>query len=114
MNWFRSPESSSWVSACEKVRNALEDYGCLTCFMALSNTVSDDLQNNILTCLMDLFGLLQNIKDKNISEKPFHGYFGRRSSSPLLESLGIENHSSLKYVRDFASLMCPQENYDPF
>ncbi|XP_047339777.1 probable 2-oxoglutarate-dependent dioxygenase AOP1.2 [Impatiens glandulifera] len=100
--------TSSWISTCKEIRRALEEYGY---FVALSDIVSDDLQDDVFKCLKDLFSLPSEIKSKNISDKPFHGYFGRRPLSPLMESLGIENPNYLQSVQDFAALMWPQGNH---
>ncbi|XP_047339775.1 2-oxoglutarate-dependent dioxygenase AOP3-like [Impatiens glandulifera] len=102
--------TSSWISTCKEIRSALEEHGC---FVALSDIVSDDLEVDVLNCLKDLFSLPSEIKSKNISDKPIHGYFGRRPLSPLLESLAIENPNYLQSVQDFAALMWPQGNH-PF
>ncbi|XP_047313276.1 probable 2-oxoglutarate-dependent dioxygenase AOP1 [Impatiens glandulifera] len=99
-----NPGKSCWHSTSLKVRRALEDHGC---FIATYNQISP---NDLFDSLRDLFDLPLETKAKNVSDKPFHGYFSNRPTAPLLESLGIEDAASPDSVKRFTSLMWPNGN----
>lgn len=106
------PGTSCWLSACNDVRRALEEYGC---FVALYDKVSHQLHNSILSEQNELFDLPTDVKMKNVSDKPYFGYIGNRPFIPTLhESLGIENATTLQGVENFTNLMWPQQGNDHF
>lgn len=53
----------SWLSACQSVCHALEEYGC---FVAVYDNVSLELHNQIFGALKDLFGLPTEPKPRNL------------------------------------------------
>ncbi|KAI3703307.1 hypothetical protein L1987_73269 [Smallanthus sonchifolius] len=103
------PGTETWLLACQKVRHALEEYGC---FMVVSDDVlSQDFKKEVYANMKTLFDLPTETKMKNASPKPFYGYVGPlRMHRPLYESMGIENATSLDNVERFAKLMWPPGN----
>ncbi|XP_034696544.1 probable 2-oxoglutarate-dependent dioxygenase AOP1 [Vitis riparia] len=101
------PGSDSWFSVCHDVRHALEEYGC---FMAYYNQVPLELHNKIFNALGELFDLPTEIKVKNTSDKPSHGYIGQIPAYPLHESMGIDHATNLEEIQSFAKLMWPAGN----
>lgn len=100
------PGTSSWLEACKKVCNALEDYGC---FVA---TVSDadyslELHNTIFGSLDDLFGFPKEMKLRNTYEKPFRGY---HSPNSVHEGLGIDDPTNPEAIHKFTKLFWPHGN----
>ncbi|KAA8515883.1 hypothetical protein F0562_019062 [Nyssa sinensis] len=67
------PGSSSWLSTCNDVRHALEEYGC---FVALYDKVSRELDKEVFGALKDLFDLPTETKVQNTSDKLYYGYVG--------------------------------------
>ncbi|KAJ9541063.1 hypothetical protein OSB04_027569 [Centaurea solstitialis] len=100
--------TKSWISTSQKVTHALEEYGC---FMAVYESVSKELRNEVLDSLKFLFNLPKEAKIKNTSDKPFHGYMGPIPIRPLYESMGIDHPTSLDDVQNFSNLMWPSRNY---
>ncbi|KAF5468745.1 hypothetical protein F2P56_012875 [Juglans regia] len=98
---------SYWASTRDKVRQALEEYGC---FVALYEKVSSDLDNDVFDSLVELFDLPLETKLRNVSEKPYHGYFGQNPWLPLNESMGIEDAQVLSRTQSFTNLMWPSGN----
>lgn len=100
------------VSACsDQVRHALEEYGC---FLVVCDHVISEEQVNIketFDSLKALFDLPMETKVKNISDKAYHGYVGQIPFLPLLESLGIENATSVHGVKSFTNSMWPTGNH---
>lgn len=101
------PGTKSWVLTSQKVRHALEEYGC---FMAVYGGCSQQLKKEAFDGLKPLFDLSKETKIKNTSNKPFHGYLGPSSATPLNETLGIQDATSLDAVQSFTNLMWPQGN----
>ncbi|KAB1226463.1 putative 2-oxoglutarate-dependent dioxygenase AOP1.2 [Morella rubra] len=101
------PGTDYWVSACDNVRQALEEYGC---FEALYDEVSLELHNAVFDSLVELFTLPVQTKALNISDKPYHGYFGQNPFMPLNESMGIEDPQILNRTQAFTNLMWPSGN----
>ncbi|KAJ9550365.1 hypothetical protein OSB04_014410 [Centaurea solstitialis] len=101
------PGTESWISTSQKVTHALEEYGC---FMAVYESVSKELRNDVLDSLKSLFNLPKEAKIKNTSDKPFHGYMGPIPIRPLYESMGIDHPTSLDDVQNFSNLMWPSGN----
>lgn len=101
------PGTSSWQSACNDIRLALEEYGS---FVAAYDKLSLDFRKEIFDALEELFDLPQETKMKNVNPKPAHGYMGKISVMPLHEGLGIEHATNLEECEKFTKLMWPQGN----
>ncbi|KAJ0680204.1 putative oxoglutarate/iron-dependent dioxygenase, non-heme dioxygenase domain-containing protein [Helianthus annuus] len=99
--------SSSWVTKCEEVRSALEEYGC---FIALYDGVSRELREATFLLSKELFNLPTEIKALNITETPYHGYIGQEALVPLYETLGIEDVTTTQGADSFTKLMWPSGN----
>ncbi|KAK9947302.1 hypothetical protein M0R45_002933 [Rubus argutus] len=100
------PGTISWLEACKKVCDALEDYGC---FVA---TVSDadyslELHNTIFGSLDDLFAFPKEMKLRNTYEKPFRGY---HSPNSVHEGLGIDDPTNPEATHKFTKLFWPHGN----
>ncbi|PON89440.1 Oxoglutarate/iron-dependent dioxygenase [Trema orientale] len=104
--------TSSWLSTCDEVRQALEEYGC---FVATYDKVSPQLHDSIFGEAKELFDLPTDVKMKNISDKPYFGYIGNHPLiPPLHESLGIANSTTLEAAQSFTNLMWPSSGNDHF
>ncbi|KAL5578668.1 hypothetical protein UlMin_011110 [Ulmus minor] len=101
------PGSSSWLSLCEQVCNALEEYGC---FVAkFSDEVSYlELHTNIIAALDELFDFPKEIKVQNSYDKPTRGFY---TANPSHESLGIDNPTNPQETQNFANIFWPQGNH---
>ncbi|EEF44711.1 probable 2-oxoglutarate-dependent dioxygenase AOP1 [Ricinus communis] len=102
-----NPGSSSWRSACNDIRKALEQYGC---FEVVYNNPSIEFHNRVLALLEKLFQLPQEIKMKNVNPKPAHGYMGKMSIFPIHEGMGIEYANDKDECQKFTNLMWPEGN----
>ncbi|XP_057968552.1 probable 2-oxoglutarate-dependent dioxygenase AOP1 [Malania oleifera] len=103
------PGTPAWLSACNEVKHALEEYGC---FVALSNnTVSPELHQKVFQSSEELFDLPREIKAQNTYDKPYHGYVGH-PAVPLHEGLGIDDSTALDAVQGFTNLMWPAGKHD--
>ncbi|KAK2975773.1 hypothetical protein RJ640_014596, partial [Escallonia rubra] len=107
---MKADTTSSWIAACDEVRHALEEYGC---FVAVYDKVCLELNDVIIGGMEALFSLPLETKSKNVSKMPFFGYVGHQPTSPLYESMGIENATALEEAQSFTKLMWPAGN-DPF
>lgn len=101
------PGTSSWLSASNEVRHALEQYGC---FIAVYDKVSTELNKDVFGALRELFDLPLESKVQNVSDKPYHGYLGQIPSIPLYESLGIGDATGVEEIESFTKLMFPSGN----
>ncbi|KAL9304491.1 hypothetical protein ACSQ67_021754 [Phaseolus vulgaris] len=104
------PGTRKWASACEVIRNALEDHGC---FYALYDEVPMELYNSVFTLMEEQFDLPLETKMQKISDKPYHGYYGQHAHVPLYESLGINHPLTMEGIQNFTKLMWPA-GYDHF
>lgn len=93
------PGAISWLSACQSVCPALEEYGC---FVAVYDNVSLELHNQIFGALKDLFGLPTETKTQEPNPTE---YLGQRPQFPLYERLGIVNAASREEPQKFTHLM---------
>ncbi|KAI3786047.1 hypothetical protein L1987_45174 [Smallanthus sonchifolius] len=66
-----------------------------------------ELPDAIFVASQELFDLPTNVKVKNTSDTPYHGYFGQIPFIPLYEGLGIENATTTHGVERFTKLMWP-------
>ncbi|CAL0299491.1 unnamed protein product [Lupinus luteus] len=101
------PGTESWVSACQAVRNALEDHGG---FLALYDKVGSDIYNSIYSSMEKLFDLPLHIKSRKTTEKPIFSYTGQLSRIPLFESVAIFNPLSLEDCQKYTQIMWPEGN----
>ncbi|KAL9995552.1 putative oxoglutarate/iron-dependent dioxygenase, non-hem dioxygenase domain-containing protein [Helianthus debilis subsp. tardiflorus] len=99
--------SSSWVTKCDEVRHALEEYGC---FIAVYDGVSRELRDAIFLASQELFDLPTEVKALNILDTPYSGYSGQQAMLPLYESLGIEDVTTAEVAESFTKLMWPSGN----
>lgn len=100
-------KSEGWKNLCKQVKEACENHGC---FQVGYEKVPRKLHDEMFKRMKDLFDLGDEIKKNNISSKSHHGYIGKDSNYPLLESLGIENALILDKARAFTDLMWPNGN----
>lgn len=101
----------NWISTREKVREALEEYGC---FVALYDNVSMKQSSDMFESLKELFDVPLERKFKNVSEKPYHGYFGQNPMMPIHESMGIEDPILFTKIQSFTNLMWPSNGNKTF
>ncbi|KAL3511833.1 hypothetical protein ACH5RR_024550 [Cinchona calisaya] len=101
------PGSTTWSSACNDIRRALENHGC---FVALYDKVSPELDKAIFQAADELFDLPTEVKIQNINDKPYHGYVGQIPFVPLHEGLGIDYATTHEGVQHFTNLMWPKGN----
>ncbi|KAI3970349.1 hypothetical protein MKX01_023996 [Papaver californicum] len=99
--------SEGWKNLCKQVKEACENHGC---FQVVYDKIPAKLHDEMFKGVKDLFDVRDETKQKNISCKPCHGYIGKDSNFPLLESLGVENAHILDKAREFANLMWPNGN----
>ncbi|KAL3537913.1 hypothetical protein ACH5RR_001279 [Cinchona calisaya] len=103
-----NPGTSSWISTCKAVREAMEEYGC---FIAFDNKVDFELRSAVFGFLEELFDLPVEKKMLNTSNIPFFGYIGKMpNADQLYESMGIEDSTTIDAVQSFANLMWPSGN----
>ncbi|KAL9247370.1 hypothetical protein vseg_020811 [Gypsophila vaccaria] len=101
------PGSIPWKTTCENIRKAMEEYGC---FIAIYDKVSVELHNNVFRVVEPMFDLPEEVKARNSSNLPYHGYYKPGKPMPLLDSFGVENAPSLDMTRKFTSLLWPLGN----
>ncbi|KAJ0528072.1 putative non-heme dioxygenase domain, isopenicillin N synthase [Helianthus annuus] len=101
------PDNIIWESAKTKALEALQEYGC---FEATFDEISPTLQNTVFDELGHLFDLPLETKQKNTSDREFHGYIGQIPFMPLYESMGIDAPYVPEKVDKFTNLMWPQGN----
>ncbi|KAI3977280.1 hypothetical protein MKX01_030906 [Papaver californicum] len=99
--------SDGWKSLCKQVTEAFENYGC---FQVVYDQVPVKLHEELLMGLQELFNLPDEIKEKNVSSKPYYGYIGKIKEVPLYESLGVHDAPNLAQVEAFTNLMWPNGN----
>lgn len=103
-----NPGTSSWTSTCNNIKQALEEYGC---FIAVYDKFSLDLHNKAIDVIQPMFELPTEVKARNCSNLPYHGYYKPGNPMPLLESLGIEDALMRNAVRSFTNLLWPSGNH---
>ncbi|KAK6912129.1 Isopenicillin N synthase-like, Fe(2+) 2OG dioxygenase domain [Dillenia turbinata] len=92
------PGTSDWISTCNDVIKALEEYGC---FIAVYDRVPVELHNAVLSAAEELFTL---------PVETSYGFVGGNVLIPLHESLGIIHPNTIESVQSFTSLMWPSGN----
>lgn len=101
------PGTDTWVSACQVVRDALEDQGG---FLALYDKVDSEIYNSVYSAMVKLFDLPIETKRRNTTKKPIFSYSGQRSGIPLFESAGIMNPHSIEDCQKYTHIMWPEGN----
>lgn len=102
-----NPGTSNWASTCSEIRQALEEYGC---FIAVYDKFSEQLHNKAFDVIEPMFELPNEVKARNSSNLPYHGYYKPGKVMPLLESLGITHPPMLHQVQSFTHLLWPNGN----
>ncbi|CAI9089984.1 OLC1v1024644C1 [Oldenlandia corymbosa var. corymbosa] len=99
------PGTSSWVAACEKVKAAMEEYGC---FVAIHDLFTSEDSASVFKALKDVFGLPVEAKKKNVFDNPMYGY----RTGPLTEMLGVFDAAphDVEEIQSFTNLMWPSGN----
>lgn len=100
------PGSSCWVSTCNEIKVALEEYGC---FVASYHKLSSEFRKNVFDALKELFELSEETKMKNENPKPGHGYM-KLPTLPRYESLAIENVTKPEACKNFTEAIWPEGN----
>ncbi|KAL3534174.1 hypothetical protein ACH5RR_002635 [Cinchona calisaya] len=102
------PGTSSWLSTCKNVRDALEEHSC---FLIQYEKIPSELINAIFLQLEELFNLPTETKVQNITKTDgLIGYVGKRPSNPTIESMGIEDVINPEAVLKFTNLMWSSGN----
>lgn len=97
--------TTSWFSRCNHVREALEEFGC---FMAIYDSVSTEIRNQVFQSLKEIFNLPTETKMKNMnSDMPYFGYI---RFPELHETMGLFNATAPGAIQSFADLMWPSGN----
>ncbi|KAH6756629.1 2-oxoglutarate and oxygenase superfamily protein [Perilla frutescens var. hirtella] len=100
-------QTETWESAKTQVRQALEEFGC---FEATFDQIPLHLRKSVIQETKQIFDLPLQIKLRNRSNKPYHGYVGQYAMVPLYESLGVDDALSPGKLDTFTNLMWPQGN----
>ncbi|KAL3529968.1 hypothetical protein ACH5RR_009290 [Cinchona calisaya] len=101
------PGTSKWDLVKNQVRLALEEFGC---FEAKFDKIPPELRKSIFDTLEELFDLPLQVKLRNSSKKPYHGYVGQYPMVPLFESMGIDDATIPEKVESFIDLLWPEGN----
>ncbi|XP_061354278.1 probable 2-oxoglutarate-dependent dioxygenase AOP1 [Gastrolobium bilobum] len=96
-----------WEAVKSQVHNALIEYGC---FEAIYHKVPLDLLKAMFAAIKELFDLPLQTKQLNVSQKPYHGYFGQHSMVPLFESMGIDDANVYEKVDNMTNTWWPNGN----
>ncbi|CAN1162466.1 Probable 2-oxoglutarate-dependent dioxygenase AOP1.2 [Linum perenne] len=80
--------SGVWKSVSSRVLQAVQEYGC---FQARYRDISEELRTEIDLASEEAFSQPLQAKQRNVSDKPFHGYIQSSQVLPLYESLGIDD-----------------------
>ncbi|KAH6779729.1 hypothetical protein C2S52_010966 [Perilla frutescens var. hirtella] len=102
-----NPSSSSWLPTCNKLRQALAEFGF---FMANYENVTPELDKQVFHVSEQVFNLPLETKTRNTSDFVFYGYVGQLPHAPLHESMGIPEATTLDAVQSFTNLMWPSGN----
>ncbi|KAK7267133.1 hypothetical protein RIF29_19797 [Crotalaria pallida] len=99
--------SDAWLSTCQVVRRGFEDHGG---FLARFDKVGLELLNSVFSAIEELFDLPLETKKRKTSDKPYHGYTGQLSASPLFESFAVDNPSNKEDCKQYSYIMWAQGN----
>lgn len=104
------PGTSSWVSTCKEVMQALEEYGC---FEAVYDKVPLEFHKAFFKKLEELYDLPLETKRRNVSNIPYHGYVGNQPFIPAVyQGMGINNAATLEGTQAFTNSIWPEGNED--
>ncbi|CAN0881915.1 Probable 2-oxoglutarate-dependent dioxygenase AOP1.2 [Linum grandiflorum] len=78
----------SWNSVSSQVLEAVQEHGC---FQARFQDFPEELLRGIHLASQEAFSQPLQAKQRNVSDKPFHGYIGSSKVLPFYESLGIDD-----------------------
>ena len=101
------PNTIEWDLVKRQVRQALQEYGC---FEAVFDKIPLELREEIFGALQEVFDLPLQVKIRNISKKPYHGYVGQYPQVPLYESMGIDDANITEEIEAQARTLWPQGN----
>ncbi|CAL1360639.1 unnamed protein product [Linum trigynum] len=101
------PGTPEWDSTRSLVLKAAEEYGC---FQAVVRKFPDGLQPAINRSLDEVFELPLEAKRRNVSEKPFHGYFASSNVNPRFESLGVDHPETFSRIEKLTNALWPEGN----
>lgn len=104
-----TPDTISWKSTSDSVRQALESYGCFV--LKYENTRSLEVHDAVFGVTEELFSLPLETKKKYTSQVAGFGYGGKFSVMPLFEYFGIEDDGSLEAKKKFTSIMWPDGHH---
>ncbi|KAK9690165.1 hypothetical protein RND81_09G108800 [Saponaria officinalis] len=99
--------TNQWKTTCKNIRKAMEEFGC---FIAIYDKVSIDLHNKVFKVIEPMFDLPEEVKARNWSNLPYHGYYKPGYPMPLLDSFGVENAPSFDMTVKFTTLLWPHGN----
>ncbi|KAK4380692.1 hypothetical protein RND71_002554 [Anisodus tanguticus] len=110
---FSNPQlkqgTTQWESTKTQVLEALQEFGC---FEAIYNKVPNEIREAIFGTSKEIFEFPLEIKLKNFSNKPTHGYQGMIPHLPLYESLCIADLLKPQSVETFANIFWRDGNLD--
>ncbi|XP_022777148.1 probable 2-oxoglutarate-dependent dioxygenase AOP1 [Durio zibethinus] len=101
------PGTVEWDLLKGQVEQALQEYSC---FDALFHKIPLEIRDAIFGAMEELFDLPLQIKTRNVSELPYHGYLGQHPLVPLFESIGIEHANIVEKVEAQTSTFWPEGN----
>ncbi|KAM7255936.1 hypothetical protein ACFE04_011677 [Oxalis oulophora] len=101
------PGDPEWESVKAKVVQALEEYGS---FEAWFRKIPGEIEQSVFDESEKLYGLPLEIKELNVSKKPYRGYLGNSPVVPLYESFGFEDANVLQEVEKLTNKFWPGGN----
>jgi isopenicillin N synthase-like dioxygenase len=104
------PGDSEWESAKLKVVQALEEYGCFEARFRKINPGEVLIEELVFDETEKLFALPLEIKELNVSNKPYRGYIGNSPYVPLYESIGFEDANVFQEVEKSTNKFWPAGN----
>ncbi|XP_027109430.1 probable 2-oxoglutarate-dependent dioxygenase AOP1.2 [Coffea eugenioides] len=103
-----NPGTGSWFSTCKAVREALEEFSC---FVAVYDKVEPEFISDAFASFKELFNLPMETKLLNtIPDRPAFGYIRPRPETPVHETVGIEDSTTIEAVHSFANVIWPSGN----
>ncbi|KAG4178981.1 hypothetical protein ERO13_A10G078500v2 [Gossypium hirsutum] len=101
------PGTPEWDLAKGQVQQALQHYGC---FEALFDKIPLETREAVFGAMEELFDLPLQIKSRNVSEIPYHGYIGQHPKIPLFESIGFDDADVIEKAEAQTRTFWPQGN----
>ncbi|MBA0749002.1 hypothetical protein Gogos_002970 [Gossypium gossypioides] len=101
------PGTHEWDLAKGQVQQALQHYGC---FEALFDKIPLEIREAVFGVMEELFYLPLQIKSRNVSEIPYHGYIGQHPTIPLFERIGFDDADVIEKVEAQTRTFWPQGN----